>query len=500
MGEWKNCFFGRVMVLGVLALLALPLSAEERGLEVVAAETVGTDAAVGRQWAVFIAIDRYQEWRPLGSPVRDAQEIRNILREQYFIDEVRECYDREATAANIRRLLGNLRNEVLPNDSVFVFYAGHGYTDDLTNTGFWIPADAGRDTYVQNNWLPNIQVRNLLSALPAKHVFLISDACFSGDILDTNRGPTPEITNAYFRRAYSRVSRQVMTSGASENVPDSSEFALRLKSALRRAESSCVDPEYLFTIVREVQSTQPMLGVIRGSEHQEGGSFLFFRRPAVTAVAPVQPKQVPPQQTRTAPQQQPPPVAAPQSSRRTFGDFEYTVSGSAVTIINYTGSVRAVEIPVVIGDLPVTTIGMGAFSNRRRLERVTFPRSVTAIGKSAFSGCTDLERVTLANGVTIIGESAFSGCTRLERIDIPSSVTAIGESAFSGCVRLEQVALANGVTTIGESAFSGCSRLEHITLPDSVTSVGNSAFKDCGRLSASGERDIRRRFGDAVFQ
>jgi hypothetical protein len=70
-----------------------------------------------------------------------------------------------------------------------------------------------------------------------------------------------------------------MTSGASETVPDSSEFALRLKSSLRRAEGDYIDPEYLFAGVRELRSTQPLLGVITGSEHQSGGSFLFFRRP-----------------------------------------------------------------------------------------------------------------------------------------------------------------------------------------------------------------------------
>ncbi|MDR1419887.1 MAG: caspase family protein [Treponema sp.] len=277
---------GFLRLAAVLACLfcTAALAAQDRGLSLAAKEVVG-DAAVGRQWAVFIAVDRYIEWGPLSNPVKDAREIRDILREHYFIDEVRELYDRDATAANIRRLFGDLRQRTGANDSVFVFYAGHGYTDSLTNTGFWIPSDAGRDSLVQSNWLANIQIRNLLSALPAKHVFLISDACFSGDILDTNRGASPNINNDYFKRAYGKVSRQVMTSGASEQVPDSSEFALRLKSALRRSGGSCVDPEALFTTVREVRSTQPLLGVIRGSEHQEGGSFLFFRREA-SAPAP----------------------------------------------------------------------------------------------------------------------------------------------------------------------------------------------------------------------
>jgi hypothetical protein len=69
-----------------------------------------------------------------------------------------------------------------------------------------------------------------------------------------------------------------MTSGASESVPDSSEFALRLKSVLARTGEACIDPEYLFLNVREVKSTQPLLGYIKDSEHQEGGSFILFRR------------------------------------------------------------------------------------------------------------------------------------------------------------------------------------------------------------------------------
>jgi hypothetical protein len=60
---------------------------------------------------------------------------------------------------------------------------------------------------------------------------------------------------------------------------------MRLKSGLRRAEGACIDPEYLFTIVRDVESTQPMLGVISGSEHQRGGSFLFFRKQAAVVKA-----------------------------------------------------------------------------------------------------------------------------------------------------------------------------------------------------------------------
>ncbi|MCL2211193.1 MAG: caspase family protein [Treponema sp.] len=260
----------------LLSAVWFNIPAQTRGGDLETA--VGSNINVGKQWAVLIAIDKYLEWSPLKNPVKDAREIKNILLENYYIDEVRELYDSDATNNGIRQLLVGLRSQLGKNDSVFVFFAGHGHTDHETNTGFWIPSDGQDINKGQANWLPNGQIRNMISLLPAKHVFLVADSCFSGDILDINRSASPRIDSDYYRRAYALISRKVMTSGSSERVPDASEFIMRFKSSLIRAEGACIDPDYIFVSVREVKSTQPLLGVIRGSEHQEGGSFLFFRR------------------------------------------------------------------------------------------------------------------------------------------------------------------------------------------------------------------------------
>ena len=72
------------------------------------------------------------------------------------------------------------------------------------------------------------------------------DSCFSGDILNPNRARAPEIDNAYFRNAYTLVSRQVLTSGGSETVPDVSEFAKQLKLAFEGNTEPYIDPIMLF--------------------------------------------------------------------------------------------------------------------------------------------------------------------------------------------------------------------------------------------------------------
>ena len=262
------------------------LSAQQRGgdyeegaVEKIDARRIVT--SLGKQWAVFIAINNYREWAPLEYPVKDAQEIKNILLEYYYIDEYRELYNKDATVTAIRRLFIDLQEKTGPNDSVFVFHAGHGINEEKTRTSAWIPYDGGEDKGTQANWLSHIQIRSMLDSLKAKHVFLISDSCFSGDLLDSARG-TPE-TVINYPAAYDRVSRQAMSSGGSEGVEDVSEFASRLKNILLRNEAPYLTPDFLLSQIKEVPTmrplyTIPILATIPRSGHQLGGSFLFFRK------------------------------------------------------------------------------------------------------------------------------------------------------------------------------------------------------------------------------
>jgi len=272
----------------VLFCITLPLTAQKRGGDNEFGEVKTVDARQnvtlsGKQWAVFIAIDDYKEWSPLLYPVKDAKEIRDILLKYYYFNEteIRELYNKDATVEAIRRLLIELQEKTGPNDSVFVFHAGHGINESKTKTPAWIPYDGGKDVIKQANWLPHLQVRDMLDSLKAKHVFLISDSCYSGDFLDAKRGTSEIIIN--YPVAYNNVSRQAMSSGASEEVNDLSEFAARLKSTLLRTEKAYITPDFLLSQIIETKTTIslntiPILAVIPRSSHQLGGSFLFFRK------------------------------------------------------------------------------------------------------------------------------------------------------------------------------------------------------------------------------
>jgi hypothetical protein len=290
-----------------LLLAGIGLFAQDRGLSVVAADNLGSSAAVGRQYALFIAIDAYRTWPALKKPVADAREIRDILQKDYYIDEVIELHDQQATKTNIIKAFTDLQPKLGVHDSLFIYYAGHGHLDEGSGTGFWIPVDGGTDIYAQDNWLPNSQIRGYISRLKTIHVFMVSDSCFSGDILNTNRAMPPQIDNAYYRKAYGLTSRQVLTSGSSEKVPDQSEFSEAIKNCLLKNTAPLLDPFGIYNDVRlSIEKTTPLYGYLSAASHQEGATFLFFRRQVEQIAAPpVAPPQPQPQAV-FAPQTAPP--------------------------------------------------------------------------------------------------------------------------------------------------------------------------------------------------
>ncbi|MEN9671949.1 MAG: hypothetical protein RL553_214, partial [Planctomycetota bacterium] len=165
----------------------------------------------------------------------------------------------------------------------------------------------------------------------------------------------------------------------------------------------------------------------------------------------------------------------------------FTDDGTSVTITGYNGPGGAVNIPAVLNNLPVTTIGVNAFINKVSITSINIPNSVTTIGNNAFSGCSGLTSLTIPGSVITIGDQGFAGCMNLTSISIPASVTIIGQQAFANCWHVTTITFAanSSLTTIGQGAFFGCSSLTSITLPASVVTISNNdVFLDCRSLSA----------------
>lgn len=165
------------------------------------------------------------------------------------------------------------------------------------------------------------------------------------------------------------------------------------------------------------------------------------------------------------------------------GDFTYSSSGGAVTIVKYTGAGGAVTVPGTIAGQPVRTIGVDAF-RVGTVTSVQLPSSLVTIADQAFYECSGLTSITLPNSVTSIGRLSFGSCSNLATVTLSSNLTTVGEGAFQFCSKLTSITLPNGITSLPQFVFNGCSALTSITLPSNLTTLGRGVFQDCSKLTS----------------
>lgn len=209
------------LFLFAIILLIPCYSGAARGIAVRPISPSGAEVR-GNQWLFVIGIDTYIDWPRLKTAVSDTKSLRDILLSRYHFDEdhLIELYDEEATRKNILKKLRYLAKNVGQDDSLVIFYAGHGHIDSITKAGSWIPVESG--TKDVSAWISNHDIKNYLrvDAIKAKHILLISDSCFSGDFFRGHRGKLPEVTDEVIKKAYKLTSRQAVTSGGLEPVAD----------------------------------------------------------------------------------------------------------------------------------------------------------------------------------------------------------------------------------------------------------------------------------------
>ncbi len=113
----------------------------------------------------------------------------------------------------------------------------------------------------------------------------------------------------------------------------------------------------------------------------------------------------------------------------------------------------------------VERIGVGAFIDCKKLEKVTLPNTVKEICYEAFRGCSSLKYINLPDSLVKIDMGVFSDCTALEEIILPDSLQEINSFTFNRCTALKKVKLPQNLDTIYSAAFSNCAVLEDIVIP-----------------------------------
>ena len=99
-----------------------------------AVPSAAEDVEFGRYHALVIGNNDYTDLPRLETAVADAEAVAALLESKYGF-QVRLL--RNATRADILRGLYAYRAELTEEDNLLIYYAGHGYFDRPSETGFW---------------------------------------------------------------------------------------------------------------------------------------------------------------------------------------------------------------------------------------------------------------------------------------------------------------------------------------------------------------------------
>lgn len=196
-----------------------------------------------------IGISQYKEpGANLDFAAKDAKEFYQLFKQN--ISELgynKLIVDNEATLSQIQSALGReLQSEVKSEDVLFVFYSGHGATDDSDGDGslshYIVPYDATRD--IASTAVSVSYLKESLDKIDCKAKFIFIDSCFSGSA-----------NSKHFPQAKVKAISGKPVKTIIDTVSGQGEFVI---TASKDDEESIEDPEYkngLFTyfLLKELQ-------------------------------------------------------------------------------------------------------------------------------------------------------------------------------------------------------------------------------------------------------
>jgi hypothetical protein len=172
-------------------------------------------------WALVVGINAYQSCSPLSYACNDADAVASALVDQLGFESGKlfRLKDEQATKqAILDRYLELSSIATDPDDRVFVFFAGHGYTREglRGQIGYLVPVDGNTDKL--NSLIRWDELTRNAELISAKHILFVIDACYSGLIIQR---VIPPGTGRFVNDMLQRLSRQVITAGkADETVAD----------------------------------------------------------------------------------------------------------------------------------------------------------------------------------------------------------------------------------------------------------------------------------------
>lgn len=253
-----------------------------------------TIKAITNQWAnhsnyylLVIGIDNYDHCSSLSNAVNDGKALIEVLTTDYHFSKDEEhlisLFNDEATRKNIYKELKHLQQILTEEDSLIIFFSGHGCYDEYYD-GFWIPVDAKpgeMDEYIENSSIIKFIKHN-----KARHILIMADSCFSGSLFLEKHRNQPGVIDENIRNLWKQPSRWAISSGRLEPVSDgpyggNSPFTHHLLEFFREQANPWFTTFDLLKYVREA-TTKVSPQIPRGEPLKavgdKGGEFLFVKK------------------------------------------------------------------------------------------------------------------------------------------------------------------------------------------------------------------------------
>lgn len=209
---------------------------------------VGQDAiadavdANRKDYALIFSTDNYENWDDLVNPINDGRTVAEILKDKYGFEV--ELVENATLEEITGKLYDYNTRKFNPQDQLFVFFAGHGYFDDVLGEGYVVASNSLKNDKGKNSYLSHNILRQRLDNIKCEHIFLTMDICFGGTfdpkVAATRAGDVmDESTDTqYLVKKLSRKTRKFLTSGSKEYVSDGipgkhSPFTAKFIQALR---------------------------------------------------------------------------------------------------------------------------------------------------------------------------------------------------------------------------------------------------------------------------
>lgn len=274
--------------------LCVPVGGKKKGNAANVSKRAPVQAAlpeIERKVAVLFAINNYADPRipRLEAAVFDAEAIAQTLSDDFGY-EVRVV--RNPSKAEMVRTLKDVGDQLDANDSLMVFYAGHGEMNKKHNLGYWIPSDGFAAE--GKSWVSNRDISRLLNNIDAKQVMLVSDSCYSGSFTGEYQKVSEQVLKQP-KQILAKRAVTVMSSGGDAPVSDEgrdghSIFAWNFMQSLKQL-GSYEAGSTLFAGLRDAVKIEseklsseepfsqiPQYGAITSARHQQGTDYLFERR------------------------------------------------------------------------------------------------------------------------------------------------------------------------------------------------------------------------------